>query len=349
MKTRQRASYLPYLPNSSGFSRQQDTVFYSTALALSWLLIVGSTGVGLAQTTPSPASDPVTTATLVTEGRVIYRSACASCHGVSGDGLGPAARHMNPAPRDFTSGVFKFRSTASGALPTDQDLFRTISDGVPGTWMPAWEKLLSERERWAVVKYTKTLVPDFVLGLGDEDPLPLAVQPPTGATASEGRQVYLMLGCAKCHGVGARGDGPSAGTLTDDWDQPITPYDFTRGGYKNGGRAEDLYRTLRTGLFGTPMPAFEPGVVLFAGGTQSDLSSVQSGLGATELSALRAYLANQPDRAQLDAMTPSEHKAIAEQRLWSLVAYLQSLARPRDLFFRLFVEDPNLTASRRSQ
>lgn len=345
MKTKTRPSHLP---SSSGFSRQ-GVLSYTTAPALSWLLVVVATGVGLAQTTPPPASDPALTAALVTEGRAVYRSACASCHGTSGDGLGPAARHMNPAPRDFTSGVFKFRSTPSGALPTDRDLYQTVSKGVPGTWMPAWNKLLSERQRWAVVEYLKTLVPDYALGFGDEEPLSLLNQPSAGATAREGRQVYLMLGCAKCHGVGARGNGPSAGTLTDDWDQPIKPYDFTRGGYKNGGRAEDLYRTLRTGLFGTPMPAFEPGVVLFAGGSQSDLSSVQSGLGAADLSALRAYLASQPDRAELDEMAPSERDAIAERRLWSLVAYLQSLARPRDLFFRLFVEDPNLTPARGSE
>ncbi len=344
MKAKLRVSYLP---NSSGFSRQ-GIFFCAAASALSWLLVAVVTGVGLAQMTPPPGSDPVSTAALVTEGRAVYRSACASCHGLLGDGLGPAARHMSPAPRDFTSGVFKFRSTPSGALPTDQDLFRTVSAGVPGTWMPAWDKLLSERQRWAVVEYLKTLVPDYALGFGDEEPLPVPSQP-SNTTVSEGRQVYLMLECAKCHGVGARGDGPSAGTLTDDWDQPITPYDFTRGSYKNGGRAEDLYRTLRTGLFGTPMPAFEPGVVLFAGGSQSDLSSVQSGLGPTELSALRAYLAGQPNRIELDEFGPSERDAIAERRLWSLVAYLQSLARSRDLFYRLFVEDPNMTPARGSQ
>ena len=345
MKTNQRANQSSI---SSRFWRQP-ALFYSTVAALGWLLVVVLTGVGVAQTTQPPASDPVTTAALVTEGRAIYRSACASCHGLLGDGLGPAARHLNPAPRDFTSGVFKFRSTQSGALPTDQDLFRTISEGVPGTWMPAWEQLLSERERWAVVEYTKTLVPDFALGFGNEDPLPLSGQPPRGTTVAEGRQVYLVLGCAKCHGVSGHGDGPSARTLVDDWDQPIKPYDFTRGGYKNGGRAEDLYRTLRTGLFGTPMPAFEPSVVLFAGGAQNDLTSVHSDLEVTDRTALQAYLANQPDRLQLDGMESSELEAIAERRLWSLVAYLQSLTRPRDLFFRLFVEDPNVTANRESR
>ena len=158
-----------------------------------------------------------------------------------------------------------------------------------------------------------------------------------------------MLGCAKCHGVGARGDGPSAGTLTDDWDQSITPYDFTRGSYKNGGQAEDLYRTLRTGLFGTPMPAFEPGVVVFAGGSEVDLSTIEAATGSADLSALRAYLSSQPSRLEMDSMGESDLNEIAERRLWSLVAYLQSLARPRDLFYRLFVEDPNMTPARGSQ
>ena len=344
MKTRMPISHLKS-KSTSGFSLQ--SVLPCILLsAIGWFFFQDS---ALAQTISPPPSDPVTRAQLVSEGHGTYRSACASCHGISGDGLGPTARHMNPAPRDFTSGVFKFRSTPSGALPTDQDLFRTVSEGVPGTWMPAWEKLLSERQRWAVIEYLKTLVPDFALGFGDEDPLPLPSQPSTGATASEGRQIYLMLGCAKCHGVGAHGDGPSARTLTDDWDQSITPYDFTRGSYKNGGRAEDLYRTLRTGLFGTPMPAFEPGVVLFAGGSEVDPSTIETGVGTAELSALRGYVSSQPTRLEMDSMSESKLTEMAERRLWSLVAYLQSLARPRDLFYRLFVEDPNMTPARGSQ
>ena len=148
---------------------------------LIWLGVLG-VGVGEGQSeAPAPQS------VLALEGRRVYRSACAACHGLRGDGEGPAARSINPKPRDFMAGVLKFRSTPSGALPTDSDLFRTISEGVPGTWMPAWEDLLSEKQRWAVVAYLKTLVPDFQFEFAEDSPLPLPSGLPTTASASEGR------------------------------------------------------------------------------------------------------------------------------------------------------------------
>lgn len=276
----------------------------------------------------------------------MYRSACAPCHGLRGDGRGPAARSISPRPRDFTAGVYKFRSTPSGALPTNLDLYRTISQGVPGTWMPAWENLLSERQRWAVVEYLKTLVPDFQSEVADQTPLPLPERRAPPPSALEGRFVYLALKCWDCHGMRGHGDGPSAGTLEDDWGRRIRPYDFTRGDYKNGGRPEDIYRTLRTGLSGTPMPAYEPEVVVFPGGAAVDLSPYAQVLRAEELAALREFLAGQPDRAALDAMSQREWEELADRRLWSLVEYLRSLSRSRGLFYRLFVEDPNATPPR---
>lgn len=312
-------------------------------VGLVWL---GSLGAGVAE---AQSVAPPAVSALALEGRSIYRSACAPCHGLRGDGEGPAARAIDPKPRDFTAGVFKLRTTPSGALPTDLDLFRTISEGVPGTWMPAWQDLLSENQRWAVLAYVKTLVPDYQSEFAEEEPIPMPSGPVASATASEGRFVYLALKCWDCHGMRGRGDGPSAGTLEDDWGRSIKPYDFTRGDYKGGGRPQDLYRTLRTGLSGTPMPAYEPGVVLYPGGARVDLSPYEEVLGPEELAALRNYLASQPDRPALNRMSEEEQSELVERRLWSLVAYLQSLSRGRGLFYRLFVENPNVTPPRRAQ
>lgn len=308
------------------------------------LVWLGPPGVAVvkAQTPPPPGS------LLALEGRDTYRAACAACHGLQGDGRGPAARSLTPRPRDFTAGVFKLRSTPSGALPTDLDLFRTISQGIPGTWMPAWEELLNERERWALVEYVKTLATEFQSEFGEDPPLPLPSGPPVGASVREGRFVYLALKCWDCHGMSGRGDGPSEGTLTDDFGRAIRPYDFTHGDYKNGESPADLYRTLRTGLSGTPMPAYAPGAVLYPGGPAVDLSQFTAFLGADEVSALREYLAGQPKRSALAALSAQEHERLVERRLWSLVAYVQSLSRPRSLFYRLFVEDPNVTPPRRT-
>ena len=74
-------------------------------------------------------------------GQEVFVDHCAGCHGARGDGAGRAATFLSPLPRDFTAGVFKFRSTPSGSLPTDGDLFRTITRGVRWTAMPTWHEV----------------------------------------------------------------------------------------------------------------------------------------------------------------------------------------------------------------
>jgi cytochrome c oxidase cbb3-type subunit 2 len=188
-------------------------------------------------------------------GREIYRDHCAGCHGERGDGAGPAATFLMPLPRDFTAGVFKFRSTPSGSLPTDGDLFRTITRGVRWTAMPTWHEL-PDKHRLALVAYLKTLSGRW----REETPeSPVALPRPPRATpelVATGKAVYAKAKCAECHGEDGRGDGPSAGQLRDDLDRPIRPTDFTRGQLKGGSGVADVYRALTTGLDGTPMPSF---------------------------------------------------------------------------------------------
>lgn len=86
----------------------------------------------------------------------LYRRHCAHCHGISGDGLGPTAAILDPYPRDYRSGVFKFKSTYTAAQPTDDDLRRIIHDGIPSTAMPAFA-LLPPDEINALVEYVKYL------------------------------------------------------------------------------------------------------------------------------------------------------------------------------------------------
>src|SRR5919109_4965719 len=87
-------------------------------------------------------------------GEKVYRENCAACHGDKGDGKGPQADKLKTKPRDFTAGIYKFRSTPSGSLPLDEDIFRTISTGVRGTSMLAQLQLTNE-ERRAVAQYLK--------------------------------------------------------------------------------------------------------------------------------------------------------------------------------------------------
>ncbi len=88
--------------------------------------------------------------------RGLYRQQCAQCHGISGDGAGPTAVFLNPYPRDYRKGQFKFKSTERSARPTTADLRRVLDDGIAGTAMPSFV-LLPEDEKEALVEYVKYL------------------------------------------------------------------------------------------------------------------------------------------------------------------------------------------------
>ena len=94
-------------------------------------------------------------------GKEVYENSCAHCHGIEGKGDGSAAENLLPKPRDFTRGLYKIRSTEAGQLPTDQDLFDIITEGMPGSSMPEWETALSANDRWEVVAYIKTFYDGF--------------------------------------------------------------------------------------------------------------------------------------------------------------------------------------------
>ena len=193
-------------------------------------------------------------------GKQVYTKWCAGCHGDNGAGDGPAARHMIPPPRDFTGAVYQIRSTASGQLPIDADLLRSMDEGLPGTAMPGWKTRLSDRQRRDVLAYIKT----FSTFFADTTQRPQVLQfgkEPGGGTGAEalrvGRQFYDSIGCRKCHGDQGRGDGPSAPTLKDDAGHPIFAANLHENWRFNGGpTTSDIYHRLRTGLDGTPMPSF---------------------------------------------------------------------------------------------
>ena len=208
---------------------------------------------------PFPVSR-VLTAQDTTKGKAVYVKWCAGCHGDGGAGDGPAASHMLPRPRDFTGAIYKIRTTASGQLPTDQDVLRSIDEGLPGTAMPAWKDRLSERERRDVLAYLKTFSAFFQDTSQHIVPLTFSKEPGGARSAAAlqvGRQFYDSIGCWKCHGKAGRGDGPSAPTLKTDPGEPIFAADLHENWrFRGGAGTADIYRRLRTGLDGTPMPSF---------------------------------------------------------------------------------------------
>jgi len=189
-------------------------------------------------------------------GKPLYQRYCVGCHGVKGDGQGVNAPWMEPRPRDFTVGTFKCRSTPTGTLPLDTDLFATIGRGVFASGMPSWSSL-SAQQRADLLAYIKDFCPRYATEK-PEAPLQIPAEPTdTAESIARGGKVFERMECWKCHGKDGSGNGPSSTTLTDSKDRPIVPYDFTKGTrFKCGATNEDIYRIFMTGLDGTPMPSF---------------------------------------------------------------------------------------------
>ena len=189
-------------------------------------------------------------------GKALYQRYCIFCHGHEGDGRGESAPFLDPKPRDFTKAVFKCRSTPSGSLPLDSDLYDTISRGIHASGMPSWKPLLRQ-ERVDLVAYIKS----FSSAFQEEKPaaaVEIPPEPPSNAeSVQRGAELFQSMNCWSCHGKDGRGLGPSAATLTDSKGYPITPFDFTSGSrFKCGESDRDMFRDLVTGLDGTPMPSF---------------------------------------------------------------------------------------------
>lgn len=255
-----------------------------TRLRTLFLAVAIGAGIGVSLWAGTPAAAP-------DAGRKVFDDHCAKCHGKTGQGDGPDAKRLGFHPRDFTLGAFKCRSTPSGQPPTDEDLARTITVGLPGTPMVPVPELTPD-ERTAVIAYVKTLSKAF----GGPAPSPLVFSAPPPASpelVAEGKTLYERMQCSKCHGATGRGDGPSAATLVDDWKRPIRPYNFvTTKKFKCGNEDRDIFRTLMTGMTGSPMPSFAD--------------------------ALAADAAATPEPARRD---------LIEHRVWAIVAYLRSLTK----------------------
>jgi DMSO reductase family type II enzyme heme b subunit len=199
-------------------------------------------------------------------GKRVYDQHCAACHGVKGDGNGPASVWLYPRPRNFSAGQFKIKSTPGQSLPTDEDLFQSVTRGLPGSSMPGFS-YLSAAERRDVVQYVKQLTArinasgqpvnlfeDAVRNGALAKPVEVPAEP--AATVQEltlGRDVFKRLQCALCHGETGAGDGPQVPTLKDTSGLPVRPRDFNTGLFRGGHTGRDLYLRINNGLPGTPM------------------------------------------------------------------------------------------------
>ncbi|MFO0914307.1 MAG: c-type cytochrome [Pirellulales bacterium] len=222
-------------------------------------------------------------------GQQLYQVNCVGCHGITGDGAGTAAQYLNPKPRDYRLGRFKFISTPRGEKPRRVDLERIIRYGAKGTSMPDF-RWLSDDDLGALIDYVillssrgelekklldeaeaelnegdhfdPTIVADYAQEIYDswdgaqqQVVLALTQRPPyTDESILKGREAFLARGCAKCHGNDGKGTKQDVGK--DDWGHTAFAADLSSGLLHGGRRPIDIYRRIYAGINGTPMPAF---------------------------------------------------------------------------------------------
>ena len=247
-------------------------------------------------------------------GRDVYGTYCVGCHGEQGDGEGPAARFLEPKPRDFRPGQLKFAAVASGEAARDEDYLRVIRQGLSGTAMPSFE-LLSQQEQDAVVAYVRTFsenedVPGAMVPI-PEDPWVDDVE----AGIEAGRKAYHAgAQCASCHPAYATraeiaawneeaGRPPEARpnvyeseSTESSWGPPIRATDFLIDRVKTGAQVDDLALVVAAGIGGTAMPTWggslEPEQLW---GLAYYVRSVALMRGTPEAAALTERLQSQPE------------------------------------------------------
>lgn len=189
-------------------------------------------------------------------GEEIYGQRCVWCHGEDGDAFSPAAERLNPMPRDFTLADYKFKTTAfDDIVPNDDDLFRMIRDGMPGTAMPSWNDMLGAQDMWDLVAFIKIFG-----GLEEEAPseqVDYGAQIASSAESVEqGRQLFHDQDrCSECHGE--EGKGNATKKLKDDAGERTWPRNMTKPWtFRASNEPKDIFTRIRVGIAGTQMPSF---------------------------------------------------------------------------------------------
>ena len=206
----------------------------------------------------TPAESEVRTATQVLDEEAVdamYQNRCSQCHGVEGEGDGPAADFMYPKPRDFSMALFKYKSTdADTEFPSDDDFRQTIRDGLTGTAMPGWKTILSDAEIDALIFKIKQF------GYWEEEelvytPIDLGAMPEVTDELLANGAVLFDKVCAECHGLEGRGNILSGKRLADDAEDRIWPRNLTRPEtWRFTASAAEVFERLSTGIPSTPMP-----------------------------------------------------------------------------------------------
>ena len=225
-----------------------------TTLLISFLF---SIGLGSANAAPGN----------VENGKKVYDLRCEQCHGPDGAADGAAATFVYPRPRVFKdNSVYKFAVTPDGVIPTDDDLYKVIAEGIPGTSMPGFP-ILSEQETWDLVALIKSWSEDFADPeyIAEAVAMPELSCPPVAASPdsiAQGRKIYEENMCADCHGAEGRGDGPNWATLAEDsWGNILVPRNLSNPeSFRNGYSQADIMKSVSRGLTGSPMASYRDAI-----------------------------------------------------------------------------------------
>jgi len=189
------------------------------------------------------------------KGKEIYDKRCTWCHGAEGDGGGAAKDRLNPPPRDFTSGNYKIKASSfEDMVPNDDDVFRMIRDGMPGTAMPGWSDILAEQDMWDLVAYVKTFAQY------DKPPskqVDFGTQIASSAESIEKGKKLFEDGdrCVECHGKA--GKGSASKRLKGDAGERTWPRNLTKPWtFRGSNDPKDIFTRISTGIPGTEMPSF---------------------------------------------------------------------------------------------
>lgn len=188
-------------------------------------------------------------------GKVLYEANCERCHGKTGEGNGPDSLNMTPAPRNFTTKIFKFKTSSyKESIPFDEDIYQVISDGLPGSAMPSFKGSISKEERRHVVAYVKQLA--NISGEAKEKIDYSGWVPPTSDKKALKKVKKLFSSrCSACHGENGRGN--TTMELEDEWGGFIWPRNLTKHySFRIGNAPIEIFQRISAGIPGTPMPSF---------------------------------------------------------------------------------------------
>lgn len=176
-------------------------------------------------------------------GAETYKALCLRCHGEKGDGHGPIAWYLDPYPRDLTKAGFINSKSM-------ERLTNSVKNGVAGTSMPAWGRMLNDAQVQAVLQhvydtYTKEKRREVKpLKAPDKNPVAMSAE-----SVSRGEAAFINR-CSGCHGRKADGKGPNSPDILP------RPRNLRNTAFVESVSDRRLFESILYGVQGSAMPSW---------------------------------------------------------------------------------------------